>query len=229
MKNAVACLLICISTITAHAQIIFGESVVAIGQDMRPSLFTDIDAEPAPLAKEWRSFLRSQYKIKTRSSRGVISATQALMKDVSDRQLDLYTLISPTPDGSRFELAVSLGNDNFITSSSNPVEAGNLRVLLDGFLKQYLSAHFTKLISEKEKTVKSLERETSKLENVNRKLENRISKDTRSIEQMKKRIDGNSNQLNENTKKIPENRQIIEQKKKSILDLMNERGNLYQN
>ena len=197
----------------------YGQSVVVGDTTIKgkSAIVISSEAEARPLLKEWRAFLRKEHKIKTKASRTSVSADMITWPAVGQQALNLTTLFVITAQGSSMIVFAKLSADESqLSPKTNPQEYYQLRKISEDFVKSYLNKYYDRLISDKEKVVKSAKREDKALSKEIKKLDRSIAKDKKKVVKLSKRIEQNTTALENNRLRQPELKQTLELKKQML-------------
>jgi len=168
----------------------------------RPCIQVNVDPEPDLLKKAWKDYLDDNYDIDLKgigflSNKDLLSAKEIEVEELSSRQIDFFTRVVEDENGSEMKVFVRFGYDIYLSRSENPSEYNTLSMMVEGFLKEYLPAHYAEQIEETEDRIDDLNDETEDLEDD-------ISDDTAEIASLKDKIKELENNLKSNNKKLTE-------------------------
>lgn len=133
----------------------------------RPCLVVNVDPEPDLLKDAWRDFLKENYDFKLKgigflSNKGLLSAEQVVVGQLSSKEMDFYIHVIEDENGSEMKVFAAFGYDMYVDSISMPAEYRELKTILERFLRNYLPEYHQELIEEKEKRVRELSTEKEK-------------------------------------------------------------------
>ena len=167
----------------------------------RPCLVVNLDPEPKPLKKAWKSFLKDSYDFKIKgigflSNKDLLYAEDIVIEEMSSKRLDFYTRIVEDEVGSEMKVFVSFGYDIYVDESEMPEEFKVMKKMLIDFLKSYLPKYYKGEVKATKKKVKKLTKNVSGLNKD-------ISKNKSEIEDLKEEIE-------ELTEEVAEKESLLE-------------------
>jgi SMC interacting uncharacterized protein involved in chromosome segregation len=180
----------------------------------RPCIFVNLDPEPKPLKKEWKSFLKDKYDFKIKgigflSNKDLLYAEDVVIEKLSSKRMNFYTHIVENEVGSEMKVFGSFGYDIYIDKNETPEEYKIMNNMLNEFLKSYLPKYYKDQVKDTEKKVKTLTKDVKGLNKDISKNNKKIDKLTKEIKQLTKdaeeresELKSASTKLDERTKKL---------------------------
>ena len=190
------------SILNAQNLIQIKNSTVEFDDKQRPCIQVNVDPEPDLLKEKWRDYLKDNYDFKLSgigflSNKELLSAEEVQVKGLSSKQVDFYTRVVEDKNGSEMKIFVRFGYDIYLSKAENPSEYNTLRSMVEGFLNEYLPAHYAEQIDETEDRIEELNDESEDLEK-------EIKDDTAEIADLKEKIQELEKNLDANAKKLSE-------------------------
>ncbi len=153
----------------------------------RPCLVVNLDPEPKPLKKAWKSFLKDNYDLKIKgigflTNKDLLYKEDIVVEEISSKRMDFYTKIVEDEVGSEMKVFASFGYDIYIDENETPEEFKVMEKMLEEFLKSYLPKYYKSEVKATKKKVKKLTKNVSGLNKD-------ISKNKSDIEDMKEEIE----------------------------------------
>src|SRR5690554_4462017 len=89
------------------------DGIIMHNKSQRPSIFVNIDPEPKPLKKAWKSFLKDNYDFKIKgigflSNKDLLYAEDLVIEKISPKRMNFYTKIVENEVGSEMTVFGSL-------------------------------------------------------------------------------------------------------------------------
>ena len=180
----------------------------------RPCLVVNLDPEPKPLKKAWKSFLKDKYDFKIKgigflSNKDLLYAEDVIIEKLSSKRMNFYTQIVEDEVGSEMKVFGSFGYDIYIDANETPKEYRIMNEMLTEFLKSYLPDYYKDQVKDTEKKVKTLSKDVKGLNKDisknNKEIENlteEIEELTKEAEERKSELESASTKLDERTKKL---------------------------
>lgn len=188
----------------------------------RSCLVLNLDPEPKPLKKAWKSFLKDNYDFKIKgigflTNKDLLYKEDIVVEDISSKRMDFYTKIVEDEVGSEMKVFASFGYDIYINEKDTPEEYRILEEILKDFLKSYLPKYYESEVKATKKKIKKL---TKNVSGLNKDL----SKNKSEIEDLKEEIE-------ELTEEVAEKESLLEttnvklKERKEKLQRINEKFN----
>ena len=167
----------------------------------RPCLVVNLDPEPKPLKKAWKSFLKDNYDFKIKgigflTNKDLLYVEDIVIEEISSKRMNFYTKIVEDEVGSEMKVFGSFGYDIYINKSETPEEFKVMEKMLNDFLKSYLPKYYKSEVKATKKKVKKLTKNVSGLNKD-------ISKNKSEIEDLKEDIE-------ELTEEVAEKESLLE-------------------
>ncbi|PWH87130.1 hypothetical protein [Brumimicrobium oceani] len=167
----------------------------------RPSLYVNLDPEPKPLKKAWKSFLKDNYDFKIKgigflSNKDLLYKEDVIIEKLSSKRMNFYTQIVENEVGSEMKVFASFGYDIYISKTETPEEYKTMKRMLSEFLNSYLPDYYKDQVKDTEKKVKDLSKDV-------KGLNKDISKNNKEIENL-------NEELEELTKEAAEKEEALE-------------------
>ncbi|GAB4297424.1 MAG: hypothetical protein Kow0068_21650 [Marinilabiliales bacterium] len=204
--------------LNAQKEIKVKETNTNIGGATNNALLVTIFEASEDMVKDaWKKQLKG-YKAKV-SDKKEIFADDALIKDISDNTIDIYSKTETDKDGNvLLYVAFDLGGA-YISSSSHADKYKTAEKILREFALNISKEAVNEQIKNAEKELKKMEGELNQLVKEKEDLENKISGWEKDIENAKKAISDNEKKQEEQTKIIEEQKaelNLIMEKLKQI-------------
>ncbi|WP_107038260.1 coiled-coil domain-containing protein [Brumimicrobium mesophilum] len=161
----------------------------------RPSIYVNLDPEPKPLKKAWKSYLKDNYDFKIKgigflSNKDLLYREDVIIQKLSTKRMDFYTKIVEDEVGSEMTVFASFGYDIYIDKNETPEEYAIMTKMLNDFLASYLPDYYESEVKETKKRVKKLSKEV-------KGLNKDINKNNEDIEEMTEEIEKLSKEVSE--------------------------------
>ncbi|PKR81705.1 hypothetical protein CW751_04040 [Brumimicrobium salinarum] len=146
------------------------DGVIEHNDKERPCLFVaNLDPEPKPLKKAWKSYLKDNYDFKIKgigflSNKDLLYAEDVVIEKVSSKRMNFYTYIVEDEVGSHMKVFGSFGYDIYIDKNETPEEYRVMRKMFSDFLDEYLTEYYQGELKDTEKRVKKLSKEVEGLQ-----------------------------------------------------------------
>lgn len=212
-----------------YGKIVVTESTTIIDGFESPAYVVYFEDEILEMEDAWKSYLKSNYDVKLRKSRGFLKAEEVSLPEISNKSVTLYSSFEAERPMPKFLVTVAVSRDTFISSSSHPEEARNIKSMMIKFVK----THQLELVNEAlEKDVKIYEKMNSELA--------KIEKDKAGETKSKIKSEGNivkyGNDIQKDKRKILDIEaevkvleQKIEKEKSAVSDFENKMKDLQKN
>jgi hypothetical protein len=153
----------------------------------RPCLVVNLDPEPKPLKKAWKSFLKDNYDLKIKgigflTNKDLLYKEDIVVEAISSKRMDFYTKIVEDEVGSEMKVFISFGYDIYVDQNETPEEFKIMKKMVNDFLESYLPKYYQSEVKATKKKVKKLTKSVSGLEKD-------ISKNKKDIEDHKEEIE----------------------------------------
>lgn len=134
----------------------------------RPSIYVNLDPEPKPLKKAWKSYLKDNYDFKIKgigflSNKDLLYREDVIIQKLSPKRMDFYTKIVEDEVGSEMTVFASFGYDIYIDKNETPEEYQKLTTMLNDFLASYLPEYYKSEVKDTKKRVKKLSKQVKGL------------------------------------------------------------------
>jgi peptidoglycan hydrolase CwlO-like protein len=161
----------------------------------RPCIVVNLDPEPKPLKKAWKSFLKDNYDFKIKgigflSNKDLLYAEDVVIEAISTKRMDFYTKIVEDEVGSEMKVFGSFGYDIYIDKKETPEEYAVMNQMLTSFLESYLPKYYKSKVKATKKKVKELSKDV-------KSLKKDISKNKEEIEDLSEEIGELTNEATE--------------------------------
>jgi len=179
----------------------------------RPVLVVNLDPEPKPLKKAWKSFLKDKYDFKIKGigflrNKDLLYAEDVVIEKISSKRMNFYTQIIEDEVGSEMKVFGSFGYDIYIDKNETPEEYKVMTNMLNEFLKSYLPDYYKDQVKDTEKKVKKLSKAV-------KGLNKDISKNSDEIEDLQEEIEDLTKESEEKSKALEvANTKLSERKEK---------------
>jgi hypothetical protein len=142
-------------------------SEISFQNKLRPCFKVNFDADAKTVKKAWSSFLKKNYKIKTKgigllSDNDLISGEDVTINSVSDKRMNIYANITNQPQGSEMKYFMSFGYDFYIGPKDYPESFAGMKKLLNDFCVKFLNDYYNDQTSDILKEIKSSEKNIKK-------------------------------------------------------------------
>lgn len=190
-------------------------------KSQRPSIFVNIDPEPKPLKKAWKSFLKDNYDFKIKgigflSNKDLLYAEDLVIEKISPKRMNFYTKIVENEVGSEMTVFGSFGYDIYIDKNETPEEYKVMNQMLNEFLNSYLPEYYKNQVKDTEKKVKKLSKEVKGLNKDISKNNKKTKKLAKEIEELTKEAAEKEEELETATIKLKERKSKLERIKKKL-------------
>lgn len=212
----------------------FGASFSIQAQDIEPKkgtiehnggerscLVVNLDPEPKPLKKAWKSFLKDNYDFKIRgigflTNKDLLSAEDLVIQEISSKRLDFYTKIVEDEVGSEMKVFASFGYDIYIDENETPEEFKVMTKMLNDFLRSYLPKYYKSEVKATKKKVKKLSKEVKGLKKDISKNEDNISDNKKEIEDLTEEIEELKKEVTEKESKLETTNVKLKERKEKL-------------
>lgn len=200
-EGGIIAFLMLILSATVHAQEVEPRiGTVEHNDSERPCLVVNLDPEPKPLKKAWKSFLKDNYDFKIKgigflSNKDLLYAEDLIIEDISSKRMDFYTRIVEDEVGSEMKVFASFGYDIYIDQNETPEAFKVMRKMLTEFLDYYLPKYYESEVKATKKKVKKLAKQV-------KGLKKDISDNREEIEDRKEEIEDLSKEVGEKEAKL---------------------------
>jgi hypothetical protein len=149
-------------------------SNISYENKLRPCWDVTYDAEAKTVKKAWSSFLKKNYKIKTKgigflTDKDIVYSEDVTIHSIADKRMNMYVRVTDRPGGSDMKYFMSFGYDFFIGPENYPSEFAGMKKLLNDFSMKFLNEYYAdetsrimKEIKKAEKDIKSNDRSVRK-------------------------------------------------------------------
>ena len=197
------------------------DGMIMHNKSQRPSIFVNIDPEPKPLKKAWKSFLKDNYDFKIKgigflSNKDLLYAEDLVIEKISPKRMNFYTKIVENEVGSKMTVFGSFGYDIYIDKNETPEEYKVMNQMLTEFLNSYLPDYYKNQVKDTEKKVKKLSKEVKGLNKDISKNNKKTKKLAKEIEELTKEAAEKEEELETATIKLKERKSKLERIKKKL-------------
>nr|WP_299205946.1 hypothetical protein [uncultured Brumimicrobium sp.] len=197
------------------------DGIIMHNKSQRPSIFVNIDPEPKPLKKAWKSFLKDNYDFKIKgigflSNKDLLYAEDLVIEKISPKRMNFYTKIVENEVGSEMTVFGSFGYDIYIDKNETPEEYKVMNQMLTEFLNSYLPDYYKNQVKDTEKKVKKLSKEVKGLNKDISKNNKKTKKLAKEIEELTKEAAEKEEELETATIKLKERKSKLERIKKKL-------------
>jgi hypothetical protein len=142
-------------------------SSITFENKLRPCFNVDYDGDPKTVKKAWSSYLKKNYKIKTKgigllSDKDIIKSEDITINSISDKRMNMYARVTNRSDGSEMKYFMSFGYDFFIGPDNYANEFGGMKKLLNDFSVWFLNKYYADETSNILKQIKHYEKDIKK-------------------------------------------------------------------
>ena len=142
-------------------------SEISFENKLRPCWDVKYDAESKTVKKAWSSFLKKNYKVKTKgigflTDKDIVSSEDVTIHSIADKRMNMYVRVTDIPGGSEMKFFMSFGYDFFIGPKDYPNEYGGMRKLLNDFSMEFLNEFYADETSRILKDIKKYEKDIKK-------------------------------------------------------------------
>jgi len=187
---------------------------VEINNSVRPAISIVSEAELKSLQKEWNSFLKKDFKAKTKSTKNTVNAESAIMPDISSNPINIYSIFNKNQNGTEIVLAFEMDKDNFASNTNFSDEFEKLSNLAERFVTNHCLSDLTVLLKNKEKILRKNKKREAKLIKDNKRIERAIERDITQKNINLKNIEKNKEELENLKIQISNQNSDIEQLRK---------------
>lgn len=181
----------------------------------RPCLVVNIDPEPKPLKKAWKSFLKDNYDLKIKgigflTNKDLLYKEDIVVEEISSKRMNFYTEIVEDEVGSEMKVFASFGYDIYIDENETPEEFKVMEKMFNDFLKQYLPKYYEGEVKATKKKVKELTKNVSSLKKDISKNKSDIEKHKEEIEKLTEEVAEKESELETANVKLKERREKLQ-------------------
>lgn len=192
----------------AQSRLAIVESRVPMSRGTQPALTVTIPkAKSKDVEKGWKEVLKS-YKAKVKTEKGETFGDNALLKQLSENTVDIYTRQTDTVEGTALTMFVDLGGA-FLASSTHPEQYKVAENVLYQFAVEQAKVAMGYEIEAASKVLETLQKDHKKLESDQKGLE-------REIEKHREHMKGLEEQIQEAQKMIEESKSAQAAKKVEV-------------
>ncbi|MEM9886170.1 MAG: hypothetical protein AAF849_09775 [Bacteroidota bacterium] len=200
-----------------YAQVIPVNSTIQHNKDERTCLMVRIAPEAKEVKKAWEDYLKDKYDFKLDgigllSNKEMLKAEKIMMKDVSNKAMNLYTEVVEDGEQTRMKVFAAYGYDFYINERTMPLEYASLRNVFENFLKSYLPNYYEKGIEETEDFITELKDDREDLNEA-------IVNDEEQIKELEQEIEDRKEELKANRKKLADAEIKLEKKEEELQSL----------
>jgi hypothetical protein len=182
---------------------------------MRTCVVINLDPEPKPLKKAWKSFLKDNYDLKIKgigflTNKDLLYAKDVVIEEISSKRMDFYTRIIEDEVGSEMKVFASFGYDIYIDQDETPEEFKVMNKMLKDFLAVYLPKYYKSEVKATKKKVKKLSKDVNGLKKDISKNNEEIEDLTEEIEELKNEVTEKEVQLGNASTKLEERRNKLQ-------------------
>lgn len=156
-------LLIFMSSNTKAQTFQITDTLIMHDDNMVSSVLVSVDPEVKTLKNAWQDYIKSNYDFKLRG-RGVLSAEEVKVQQISSNYLNFYTMIEESDYGATMKVFASKGYDIQITPNEFPEEYKAIRDIVENFLKQNLPNYYHEMVKDTEERIQELNKDKSNIE-----------------------------------------------------------------
>lgn len=175
-------------------------STIEHNDEERPCLKVTIDPPPKILKKAWRDYLKDEHDFKLKgigflANKDLLSTEKVVIEAISQKEMNFYTQIVDTENGSEMKVFAAYGYDIYIDKKGRPQEYDAMRGMLESFLKTYLPGYYEESIEETEERLEELADERNDIKDNIKEDEKAIKKLEKEIKDLKKNLESNESKL----------------------------------
>jgi len=193
----------------------------------RPSIEVELEPEPKPVKKAWQDFVKDNYDVKVKgigflTNKDILKAEKVKIKEMSDKEMDLYTKVVREGDVTKMNVFASLGYDIYIDEKEYPDMYETMEDMATQFLNSYLPKYYQGLVNDAQAVRDDLNKEITNLEEDIADNQDEIVKSREEIEKLQEEIDKLEKDI---ANKEERKREAVEEleKSKEELDKVNAR------
>lgn len=177
----------------------------------RPCFVINLDPEPKPLKKAWKSFLKDNYDLKIKgigflTNKDLLYKEDIVVEEISSKRMNFYTEIVEDEVGSEMKVFASFGYDIYIDINETPEEFKVMEKMFTDFLKYYLPKYYEGEVKATKKKVKELTKNVSSLEKDISKNKSDIENHKEEIEELTQEVAEKQSELETANVKLKERR-----------------------
>lgn len=181
----------------------------------RPCLVVNIDHEPKPLKKAWKSFLKDNYDLKIKgigflTNKDLLYKEDIVVEEISSKRMNFYTEIVEDEVGSEMKVFASFGYDIYIDENETPEEFKVMEKMFNEFLKYYLPKYYEGEVKATKKKVKELTKNVSSLKKDISKNKSDIEKHKEEIEKLTEEVAEKESELETMNVKLKERKEKLQ-------------------
>jgi hypothetical protein len=175
------CFVLSFSGIAQNA-IVISEGPIAFRHGNTPGITMSIpEVSFKKIQDSWIKTLEKGTKSKVMNENSEISIFGAILKDISEAPVNIYSLVRDNDSAVLMSVAVELKKDEYVSSDKNAEEFAKVKT----FLVEFAKGHYLELaegqLANEEKKLSKLESDLKSLENDKVKLEKMIQSNTSDI------------------------------------------------
>ena len=185
---------------------------------LRPCLQVNYDADPKTVKKAWSSFLKKNYKLKTKgvgllSDKDLITTHDVVINSITDKRMDVYAMVVDATQGSQMKYFASFGYDFFIGPDNYATEFAGMKKLLNDFSVQFLNKYYDDEVSASLKQIKNYEKD---IKNDNKNIKSNVKKTRKASSAEATGLEAKNNTYNSDIKFTQEKIDALQKKLEAI-------------
>lgn len=219
MKNLITTTLFCVVFFLGnqlHAQkLVMENDKITHNDKLRSAIKVSIAPNKDEVRDAWEDFLEDKYDTKIKgngffSNKDVMTAKEAQIDMISDKQLDIYMEAVEQNEGTEMYVFASSGYDLHLSPEAAPVEYRGLENLTLDFLENFLGNYYRDQVEDTQELVSNLEdkrkdlredlnenkEEIADLKSENIELEEKIKAKENDLEEAIAALDTDQNNMN---------------------------------
>ncbi len=212
-----------------YGNIIVTESTTIIDGFESPAFTIYFEDEIPEMEDAWKDYLKSNYNVKLRNTRGFLKAEEVSLPEISNKAVTLYSLFEAKRPLPKFLVAVAVSRDTFISASSHPKEVSNVKTMMIKFVK----AHQLSVVNDAlEADMKLYEKMSSELAKIEKQKADETKGKIRSegsIVKYNNEIEKNKRRILDIEADISVLQQKVEKEKSAVGDYQNKMTDLQKN
>ncbi|MGB1032583.1 MAG: hypothetical protein ACPGWM_08200 [Flavobacteriales bacterium] len=213
-----------VDSLGERPEMTFSENDIQVKKESVNAYTAYIKGESGQLEKEWKKFMKDNYSVDFKKSKGMLSAEEAKIAIITQDVVYLYTVIAEDEKGARMDVMLRMGG-KYLTDKDFPVESGKLRSILNTFLHDFYVEQYDNVLSAQRKEQDKLNKEVDKMVREGEKLMKSESSKESDIKKAEENIVKTEQLIVDSNAKIEQLKVDIENYKKDIEQLKKDQVN----
>lgn len=157
--------------------------------ELKPALQIIIQDKPARVKKAWKSYLDRYYQIdmKNKGFMGwgkTMAAEDIEFREITYENIDLYTKVYPTFNGSEMNVFVEVKDGTFVSKIDNPLLFRKAQYVISEFAKEYNVKLYEEKTNEISQRITSLEINSNNLMSERLKIRDELKENLNEIQEL---------------------------------------------